>query len=74
MPLQGKFAGHGIYISDLDETHSHQEIKELNLEQFKMLCSFMIEKELDKLVSHLEYTKQELKLSYILNVLSQLKY
>ena len=74
MPLQGKFAGPGIYISDLDETHSHQEIKELNIEQFKMLCSFMDEKELDKLVRHLDHTNQEFKLSHVLNILSQLKY
>ena len=74
MPLQGKFAGPGIYISELEETHSYQEIKELNIEQFKTLCSFMNEKELNKLVEYLDKSNQEFKLSYVLGVLSQIKY
>jgi len=40
--LQGKFVGPGIYVSDLDETHSYIEILSLSFEQFKTFISFLM--------------------------------
>jgi len=69
MPISGKFVGPGIYIEELDETHSYKEINNLSLEEFKMITSFMNEKELDRLNPHV---KGEYLSTYLLSVLSKI--
>ena len=46
-----------------------EEIKNMSIQDFKMLCSFLDENQLERLERHVD----DEKAVYILNVLSQLK-
>jgi len=71
--LEGKFVGPGIYVEDLDETHSYKEIDSLEVDQFKQLCSFMNEKEMTKMRNHCDSTNQDYRFSYLQNILMEVK-
>ena len=68
--IKGKITpSNSLYIEDLDETWSFEEIDKLDNQGFHSITGFLIEKELEKLLGYLEQTNQEIRSMKISRIL-----
>jgi len=72
--IKGKalIEGGSVYIEDIDTTFKAQTLKDMSLTEFKQICGFATEKELDKILNWLGADENGIKTSYILSIYDRL--
>ena len=68
--IKGRFIGQGVYVKEFDETYSWEELNKCSLKKFKQLCSFLNEKELDKILNNANLSNS--KCTHIMNIFDRL--